>query len=91
MKAKVTGVEERQSHQGGMFYHIFFKGEDGKAYLTNAYPKYKTMPMRNFPKWQRVMDAFGQGMGEVWLDNLKIIKGKTIDADSDFSMRVDKK
>ena len=81
MKAEITGVENRRSYHGGIFYHIFFKGEDGKSYLTNAYPKYKDKPIRNFSKWEKVIKNFRDG-NTVIMDSLRILDGNTIDADS---------
>ena len=81
MKAKVTGVEPRTSHKGGMFYHVFFKGEDDKSYLTHAYPLFKNKPMRNFKLWGEVIKRFKDGQ-DVYVDDLKIYKGTLLDADS---------
>jgi hypothetical protein len=82
-RAKVTGVENRESHHGGRFYHIFFKGNNGKSYLTHAYPKWNGKPVRNFDRWQKVIDKHRAGL-EVILEDIMIKKGNIIDADSVF-------
>ncbi len=74
MTAKLISHRIEPSKSGGIVYHAFFKGEDGKSYDSYLYPKY-----RNFPRWMAVLNA----KDEVWLENLNT-RGRLIDADSNF-------
>lgn len=91
MKAKVTGVKERPSKWGGNFYHIFFKGEDGKSYLTHAFPVWAGKPVANFKRWNGIIKLWDDKMTlrgrELWLSNLNVKKKDKhiIDADSLFT------
>jgi len=80
----VTGVENRESYHGDRFYHVFFKGSDGMSYLTHAYPQYKGKPIRNFKRWQIVIDKFRAGE-QVMLGNVRMKKENIVDADSVFT------
>ena len=85
MKATMTGIKSRTSRHGDLFYHVFFKGEDGKSYLTHCYPKFKGQPIRNYSRWESVLDQHRKGI-EIVLDGLVIKKENIIDADSMFTM-----
>jgi hypothetical protein len=83
MKAKVTSIGELQeSKHASIFYYIFFKGEDGKAYKTCVY-----LACRNHKRWDNVKYFFNDNPDEeVWLDNLVVKKGSLVDADSFFTI-----
>jgi len=82
MKAKITGIKEKESNYGGMFYYVFFKSDENppKSYRTCVAPK-----NGNFQRWLEPLSLFNSGK-EVWLDQL-VLRGKGfIDADSLFTM-----
>ena len=82
LEAIITGYESRSSLHGGMFYHIFFRDtKDGRYYLTHAFPRYKGKPIRNFKKWEKVMDLVDRDQ-EVTMDHLRIKKNNILNADS---------
>jgi len=74
MRAKVIKITElKKSKREGSYFHIFFKGEDGRSYKTMVVPIY-----RNFKYWQWVIN---HGVGK-WLDGLFLKERDIIDADS---------
>lgn len=89
MKAKITGVKERPSKWGGNFYHIFLKGEDGKSYITHAFPIWAGKPVRNFQRWKAMISLWQDHTTlrdrEIWLSNLIVKDNRVIDADSLFT------
>ena len=89
----VTAVENKESHNGGRFYHIFLKGPEGKSYLTHAYPRWAGKKVRNFEKWKRVIDLFQGGENEIRLvgAGIRILKDNIIDADSTFTLHQNEK
>jgi len=84
MKAKITKISKSPSNYGGFFYYVFFWGFDGKAYRSCV-----ASGMRNFAKWEPVIEAFKDGKTMV-LDNLQLVKSNDpkqkdfINADSLF-------
>jgi len=81
---KVTGVENRTSYHGGTFYHIFFKRDDGKSFLTHAYPTWQGKPIRNFSRWNNLINKYRAGE-EVLITNIALKRDGMVDADSVFS------
>ncbi len=75
--AKITKIIKKMSRLGGYYYHIFFKGENGKSYFTYIYPK-----MMNYNRWKKVLKE------GIVLSNLRLLKGKInlINADSNFKL-----
>lgn len=74
MRALVLRVsEEKTSKREGSYFHIFFKGDDGRSYKTMV-----NLIYRNFKYWQSVIN---HGIGK-WYDGLFIKKDDLIDADS---------
>ena len=82
MKAKIIKIVERDSKHGGIFYYVFFKGEDGKTYKTCLYPR-----LKNFSRWYPVLKSFQEEQKkEIWLKNLIVLKKNLLDADSLFNV-----
>jgi len=82
MKAKPIKVMEQKSYDGGIFYFLFFKGEDGQSYRTCVSPK-----CGNFRRWQPIIRDTMLHM-EIWLDGLILRGRRLIDADSNFKVIV---
>jgi len=87
MKAKVMKIDTRRSYQGGIFYYVFFKAEDGTSWQTCLYPSYG-----NFINWKSVIERWESlkySIGELWLDGLKPReKTKKKEFDADFKPRI---
>lgn len=80
MKAKPIKVKEQKSNSGGIFYWIFFKGENGSSFRTCVSPI-----CGNFKRWEPVINKVRSGV-EIWLDDLNIRGYRLIDADSRFKV-----
>jgi hypothetical protein len=86
MKAKVLKIEQKKSYQGGDFYYVFLKGEDGRSFKTCLYPRF-----RNFTQWKPILEkweALKYSVSELWLNNLNVKSGNLIDADSQIRMEL---
>jgi len=84
MKAKVTKIDIRKSFQGGFFYYIFFKSDEGKSYKTCIYPRYG-----NFARWKPIIERWESikySIQELWLNGLITKSKNLIDADSYFEI-----
>ena len=76
-KATITGISERPSKFGGIFYYIYFKDtENGKSYRTCVYPNF-----RNFKHWKNIISRWSNKT-LITLDNLIVRNGGMVDADS---------
>ena len=75
MKARITNFEEKESRNGGKYIHIDFTTVTGKQYYTYIDPKKK-----NYHRWKKVLKV------GVLLDNLKLIKSRLVNADSNFTV-----
>lgn len=75
--AQITSIKKKISHLGGFYYHVFFKGENGRDYFTYIYPK-----MMNFKRWKKVLKE------GIVLSDFKLLKGRKnlINADSNFKI-----
>jgi hypothetical protein len=83
MKATITGIEEKKSYMGDVFYYFFFKMEDGKSARSCVYKKFG-----NFQRWAPLVTKFRalkDGDPAIMLDKLNL-KGRMVDADSFFSI-----
>ena len=84
MKAKVLKIDRKNSNQGGDFYYVFLKGEDGRSFKTCLYPRFG-----NFARWKPIIDkwaALKYSVSELWINNLNVKSGNLIDADSQIKM-----
>lgn len=80
LTAKITQVSlANPSKHGGAFYYVYLKGGD-RSYRMCLY-----RDMRNFKRWQVVLDAFESGK-EVVLSNLSLKTPDVVDADSLFKI-----
>lgn len=75
MKAKLLKTQQQPSKHDGIFYWLFFKGEDGKSYRSCVVPTY-----RNWANWREIVENFNEE-NPIWLDGLTLKNGM-IDADS---------
>ena len=73
MQALLMRIDTKPSKFGGIFYYLFWKGEDQKSYRTAVYPQY-----RNYNRWRDIID---NRKIKRWYKNLAK-RGKIIDADS---------
>ena len=80
MKVKPIKVQGQKSYDGGIFYFLFFKGEDGQSYWTCVSPK-----CGNFKRWGPILRQVRAGL-DIWLDGLILRGGRLIDADSRFTV-----
>ena len=80
MIAEIMKIVPTPSKFGGQFWYVFFKGEDGKSFRS-CVAKYddKGRPMRNFKKWEGIINR-SDAVGLI-IDGLRL-KGDYIDADS---------
>ena len=94
MRAKITGIKEHRSKWGGIFWHVYFKSDQGESWLTNVFPTFKGKPVRNFARWRKILalwaDRYTLRGREIWLTDLnpKDRKKHLIDADSLFSLKL---
>jgi len=76
MNAKILKITERPSNQGGIFYYVFFKSDEGKSYRSCISSK-----MRNFKNWEQIIKRYTKGE-ELELSGLFVTPQGLIDADS---------
>lgn len=70
MTGEIIKIEEKKSKNGGKYYFILFRLEDGKTALTYLVPKH-----RNFKRWKPYLKV-----GTI-LENLRLKNG-IVDGDS---------
>lgn len=70
MTGEIIKIEEKKSRNGGKYYFVLFRLEDGKTALTYLVPEH-----RNFNRWQPYLKV-----GTI-LENLRFKNG-IIDGDS---------
>lgn len=84
MKGIITNVgDTQQSRNGGQYFYVFFKMEDGQSARTHLVPGY-----RNMAKWRPVLEAYRtHPENQIEVTGLTL-RGRTVDADSDLDYTV---
>ena len=86
MTGTITKIQEQRSNQGGQFFYVFFKMEDGKSARSCVYPKFG-----NFARWRPFIERWKsqkEGDPSIVLTGLNL-KGRMVDADSFPAARKD--
>ena len=79
-KGKVLKIEEHASKQGGNFFYVFVKLEDGRSARTCLYPFY-----RNWKQWEYILQpSFDK---DTLLEGFEFSKRDTNLLDADFGPR----